>query len=215
MKDHRKTSTGSAAVAQLLNLTKQPSLTSLLDLGIICGPLGSDTNGLDNNNSLSSPTSRAVRPRLKAAATSEEKSSSLDKKDEDEEADRNNRGEIILEPLSSSSPSDSLAPSSPPPTSPPPPLTITATSNEGQHGVTTTNETESSTTTTSMLKAPKLARNEASISSLSSFFMNNQLKTLNFLYYPSLITKSKWSSKSSHCEAKSDVNSVDNVRTVY
>ena len=179
--------------------------------------MGSDTNGLDNNNHLSSPTSRGVRPRLKAAATSEEKSSSLDKKDDDEEADRNNRGEIILEPLSSSSPSDSLAPSSPPPTSPPPPpLTITATSNEGQHGVvTTTNETESSTTTTSMLKAPKLARNEASISSLSSFFMNNQLKTLNFLYYPSLITKSKWSSKSSHCEAKSDVNSVDNVRRVY
>lgn len=183
-------------------MTKQPSLTSLLDLGLICGPLGDSIldekissspqspqdnlngttkklNVIERSSSDEKPTNptnkEEIKPEIKMKIDNISTNVEAAKPDDNDDDNEAGRDEQLASDESASSP--------------------------------TTN------TTTTTLKAPKLqlSRNEASISSLSSFFMNNQLKTLNFFYYPSLITKSKWYHASNDAATASAGNQLKQI----
>lgn len=169
-------------------MTKQPSLTSLIDLGLIYGPLGNDP-AVFEDTTRKQPASASLPSACQANEEPLMAKKFISQAHEDEHA---------YSIQAATEPQVTHVATSPTTTE----TTRTIGDKRGDDEMLLTCRRESSlggeknvdgSTAALTLKAPKLLRNEASISSLSSFFMNNQLKTLNFYYYPSLITKSKWS----------------------
>lgn len=183
---HRKHSSTSstAAVAQLLSMTKQPSLTSLLNLGLICGSLG------DSSSSPPQPPPSPLTDIICAPTQNEDNGEKSVPEDSDKQAKEAKASELAESSVEMEQDEPSVISSRP-----------------------AVNTSEASTAT-AQLTAPKLSRNEVSISSLSSFFMNNQLKTLNFLYYPSLITKSKWSKSQNEVKQSGEVTATTTTKEV-
>lgn len=200
---HRKiSSSSSAAIAQLLNMTKQPSLTSLIDLGLIYGPLGESI--FDNNNK--QVASSSSLPPASQANEEPIMGQKLIIAERHPPGEQKNISNVMKDESATTSQSQAAASVAAPEIK----LIEKSieridenerTSEEMSAAEANVGEVSNASTATTTLKAPKLLRNEASISSLSSFFMNNQLKTLNFFYYPSLITKSKWTQQLSLSEA--------------
>lgn len=173
-------------------MTKQPSLTSLLDLGLICGPLGDSILDEKISSSTSSPQSPPSHLQDNLNDTKIKKIEQRSSNDE-KPTNPNNKEEIKPEiKMKIDNISTNVEAAKPDEDDDDDNEAARDEQLASDESASASSPTTTTNRTTTTLKAPKLSRNEASISSLSSFFMNNQLKTLNFFYYPSLITKSKW-----------------------